>query len=169
MSQPPCTIPLASLWFPQCRVDDAAAADDDDDAYEEYDEEAAADRSDDDEASSDDDDVVDEEDMRPAGRRSGRNAVPGQGPKLSDILAQLVHYALQCSLLQTSVTTYDCAAAHFSCRSELESDPVATAPAATTRGRGTRSGGSNEDGKRGRQASPATAIVSGRKRLRKAA
>ena len=54
-----------------------AAGEADDDAYVDDSEEEAANALEDDEESSDDDDAADQDDMRPAGRRSGRNAIPG--------------------------------------------------------------------------------------------
>lgn len=61
----------------RCRAEGAEAADDD--VYEEDSEEeaAAAMSEEEEEESSDDEDVSDEEDERPVGRRTGRNAVPG--------------------------------------------------------------------------------------------
>ena len=58
-----------------CRAGDGGAADDD--LYVESEEEAAVASEDDEEESSDDEDSVDEDDVHPAGRRSGRNAIPG--------------------------------------------------------------------------------------------
>jgi hypothetical protein len=63
------------------RVDDTGAADDE--AYVESEEEAAVASEDEDEVSSDDEDSVDEDDVHPAGRRSGRNAIPGAHLPLS--------------------------------------------------------------------------------------
>jgi hypothetical protein len=58
------------------RLDEAGEADDD--VYVDDSEEEAANVSDDDdEESSGDEDATDEDDLGPAGRRSGRNAVPG--------------------------------------------------------------------------------------------
>jgi hypothetical protein len=68
------------MSFTECsmssRADEPAGVADDD-VYVESEEEAAAASEDDDEVSSDDEDSVDEDDVHPAGRRSGRNAVPG--------------------------------------------------------------------------------------------
>lgn len=58
-----------------CRVGDVGAADDE--AYVESEEEAAVASDEDDEESSEEDGSMDEDDVHPAGRRSGRNAVPG--------------------------------------------------------------------------------------------